>query len=297
MFDQRSGGTETESEPGTGDVDVAPGKQPQAARADAGAGDAIHPSRAEKVDRALETLGSGEAHPSGAVFHTDAVAAEAAEAIGANARRRAQRHSEHASSSPRRRVVDLLLSRERGDNCDRDARGHRYDRNVYSTEDLMSATLDQAMARAESALAALQSTPYEAAAPLALQFGREIGIIGRELTLHPELAAKVRAFVERTAPMVVMATPLSIWFGRVYDAAESRSSDTEIYGGALGMRSDLEFFRELYRDSDARHRVAGIDTEEIDEELKAWGAEQYIEEIPPGIPDSHVWWHQSLSGK
>jgi hypothetical protein len=54
---------------------------------------------------------------------------------------------------------------------------------------------------------------------------------------------------------------------------------------------------ELYRDSVAGHRVAGIETDETDRNLREWGAEQALEEIPPGYPPSHVWWHRSLSGK
>jgi hypothetical protein len=107
----------------------------------------------------------------------------------------------------------------------------------------------------------------------------------------------VDAFVERTAPIIRMDTRLSSWIHRVYDAAESHSSETEVYVGALALRSELEFFRDLYRDSVAGHYVAGIETDETDMNLKEWGAEQYLEEIPPGFPASHVWWHQSLSGK
>lgn len=81
MFDHKSDAVTGESG-AAGDVDVAPGKQPQPQTAGA---ESVHPSRAEKVDRALETIGSGEAHPSGATFHTDATAAAAADAIGANA--------------------------------------------------------------------------------------------------------------------------------------------------------------------------------------------------------------------
>jgi hypothetical protein len=161
----------------------------------------------------------------------------------------------------------------------------------------MSELLDQLIASAESALATLQSTFDGAAAPLSLQFGYDVGAIGRQLTQHSELAPKVRAFVERTAPLIERDTGLSIWFGRVYEAADSRSSETEVYMRALGMRSDLEFFRDLYRDSAARHRIDGIETDFTDENLKEWGAHQYLEEIPPGFPASHVWWHQSLSGK
>ena len=35
----------------------------------------------------------------------------------------------------------------------------------------------------------------------------------------------------------------------------------------------------------AGHRVAGIETEETDRDLEEWGAMQYLEEIPAGIPE------------
>lgn len=203
-------------------------------------------------------------------------------------------------SAPVRRqeriVVDHIQPWERRNDCECHTRGHRHDRDVYSKCIPMSELLDQLMARAESALTALQSTFDGGAAPLALQFGHDIGAIGRELTMHPGLAPDIRAFVERTAQIVERDTGLSSWFGRVYDAADSRSSETLEYVRALHMRSDLEFFRDLYRDSAASHRVSGIETDFTDENLKEWGGQQYLEEIPPGLPASHVWWHQSLSG-
>lgn len=80
MFDKSSEGA-TGGESAGRDVDAAPGKQPQPQTG----GEDLHPTRAAKVDRALETLGSGEAHPTGARIHTDGTAAEAADAIGATA--------------------------------------------------------------------------------------------------------------------------------------------------------------------------------------------------------------------
>ena len=160
----------------------------------------------------------------------------------------------------------------------------------------MTADLGDLLAIAESTLAGLQ-TATDHITGFALQFGDEICEIGRQLTIHPELAPAVRAFVERTAPVIASDVRLGRWLGRVYDAAESRSSDTEEYVRALALRSALEFFRDLYRDSVAHDYVAGIETEDTDANLKDWGAQQYLEDIPPGFPPSHVWWHQSLSGK
>jgi hypothetical protein len=160
----------------------------------------------------------------------------------------------------------------------------------------MSESFDLILARAEGSLAELQAATADARR-VALQFGREIGEIGRALTLHADLAPRVQAFVARTAPLVRLDPGIWIWLHRVYDAAESRSSDTDEYLRALSMRSALEFFRDLYRDSVAGDYVAGIDIGDTDEQLKEWGAEQYLAEVPPGYPPSHVWWHQSLSGK
>jgi len=156
----------------------------------------------------------------------------------------------------------------------------------------MSESIDQLLSRAESVLTKLQAA-VERVANLALEFGCDIGDIGRELTLHPELASKVRAFIERTAPIVRMDNRLTSWIHRVYDAAESRSSDEDDYVRALGMRSDLQFFCDLYRDSVAAYYVSGIEPVETDANLREWSADQYIDDVPPGIPASHVWWHQS----
>ena len=161
----------------------------------------------------------------------------------------------------------------------------------------MNDHIDQLVARAESTLIALQSTPHSAARPLALQFGHEIGKVGRQLAQHLEFGPAVHAFVERTAPIIRTDTRLSSWISRVYDAAESRSSDAEVYVSALTLRSELEFFRDLYRDSAAKHYVSGIETDETDANLREWGSEQNLDEIPMGFPPSHVWWYQSLTGK
>lgn len=156
-------------------------------------------------------------------------------------------------------------------------------------------TIEPLLARAESTLSALQSNSPDAPS-LSRSFGRDMYEIGRELTLHPENAPQVRAFVERTAGLVRMCPALVYWIHRVGDAAESQSSETDVYIGALALRSSLEFFRDFYRDSAASARTTDLDTEEIDENLRAWGREQHLEKIPDGIPASHVWWHQSQSG-
>jgi hypothetical protein len=132
---------------------------------------------------------------------------------------------------------------------------------------------------------------------LARSFGDDMYEIGRELTLHSEIAPQVRAFVERTAADVQRCTGLVFWFNRVYRAAEAHSSETLEYSGALHLRSSLEFFRDLYRDSAAGAAVAELETEETDDSLREWAADQYLEHIPDGIPASHVWWHQSQSGR
>jgi hypothetical protein len=153
-------------------------------------------------------------------------------------------------------------------------------------------SIEPILARAESTLARLQSETPDAPS-LARSFGDDIYEIGRELTLHPESAAQVRAFVERTAPLVRLCTGLISWFHRVYRAAEEHGSETAEYSGALVLRSSLEFFRDLYRDSAAADRIAGLETEETDESLREWAADQWLEDMPAGIPTSHVWWHQS----
>lgn len=158
----------------------------------------------------------------------------------------------------------------------------------------MSDFFDQLLASAESSLAGLQTTEDQVRG-YALQFGDQIGKIGRAVTQHPELAPKVRAFVERTAPLIARNLPLGLWIGWVYDAAESHSSDPDDYLQALSARSDLEFFLDLYRDSVACNYLEGIETESTDEDLKAWGVHHQVDDVPPGIPPSHVWWYQRRS--
>lgn len=156
----------------------------------------------------------------------------------------------------------------------------------------MSESIEQLLAAAESTLTRLQ-TATERALAMALSFGDYIGDIGRELTQHPDLVDKVQAFVERTAPAVRMDPGIWRWIHRVYEAADSRSSETEDYKRALEMRSQLEFFRDLYRDSEAHDYVAGIETEPTDDNLKEWSSQMHLDVIPPGFPTSHSWWYQS----
>jgi hypothetical protein len=158
----------------------------------------------------------------------------------------------------------------------------------------MSDAFDQLLAGAESTLAELQTTEDQVRG-YALQFGDQVGKIGRAVTQHPELAPRVCAFVERTAPLIAQHLPLGLWIGAVYDAAESGSSDPDDYLQALNARSDLEFFLDLYRDSVACNYLEGIETESTDDDLKAWGADHQVDHVPPGIPPSHVWWYQRRS--
>ena len=158
----------------------------------------------------------------------------------------------------------------------------------------MSDAFDQLLARAESTLAELQ-TSEDQVRGYALQFGDQIGKIGRAVTQHPDLAPRVRAFVERTAPLIARHLPLGLWIGSVYDAAESGSSDPDDYVQALSARSDLQFFLDLYRDSVACTYLDGIETESTDEDLKAWGVHHQVDDVPPGIPPSHVWWYERRS--
>ncbi len=157
-------------------------------------------------------------------------------------------------------------------------------------------SLEQIIARAEQTLGTLTSRDERDLYSEVLQFGIDIGEIGRALVLNPELRPVVAAFVARTEDKVADGARLALWLHRISRAADSRSSETFEYTSALAMRSDLEFFCDLYRDTAARSRVEEIDTSDIDEDLKQWGAVQYLSEIPSGIPAAHVWWHQSLSG-
>ena len=70
------------------------------------------------------------------------------------------------------------------------------------------------------------------------------------------------------------------------------STDPDLYERALYLRSALEFFRDLYRDTAAREFVEGIQTDDIDQQLEQLGRGQHIEAVPAGVPPSHRWWHR-----
>ena len=150
------------------------------------------------------------------------------------------------------------------------------------------------MDRAEAVLALL--TPTSSLGE-ALAFAHELDDIGRALTLDPGLAPRVRAFVERTAPQIGYGLGLVPWIHFAHEEARSRSSETPYYTRALALRSSIAFFLELYGDSVAHDFVVGIDTDQLDRDLAEWGRVQWLEAVPEGYPPSHVWWHQSMSGR
>jgi hypothetical protein len=159
----------------------------------------------------------------------------------------------------------------------------------------MTDSLDERMARAEDCLVRLLAEHSDDDFALALQFGIDVGTIGRTLVQHPELAPRVAVFVARTEGLVARSVKLALWVHRVCRAADNRSSETDYYRNALAMRSDLEFFRRLYEGTGAQSRIDDIDVSDIDQDLAQWGRVQYLESVPDDIPASHVWWHQSLS--
>jgi hypothetical protein len=57
-------------------------------------------------------------------------------------------------------------------------------------------------------------------------------------------------------------------------------------------RSELQFFIDLFRDSEIGEDVAAIDTSEIDELIRMKEDEAYVPpgKLPPELPASHWWW-------
>ena len=160
----------------------------------------------------------------------------------------------------------------------------------------MADSLKWRMARAEHCLVRLLAEHSDDDFALALQFGIDVGILGRALLRDPTLRPEVDAFVARTSDLVARSAKLALWIHRVARAADNRSSETDYYTNALAMRSDVEFARQLYEGSaQARSRLDDFDLTDVDQDLKEWGRVQYLESVPDDIPSSHVWWHQSLS--
>jgi len=103
----------------------------------------------------------------------------------------------------------------------------------------------------------------------------------------------VRALIAETAPYQC-SLPMSAWFRMFALIVEEGGPDR--YETALWMRSELEFWREFYRDA-APVALELLDSSisEIDETLAEQAPNRYVSKIPDGIPASHVWWHRHAS--
>ena len=153
-------------------------------------------------------------------------------------------------------------------------------------------SLEGLFAQARDALARTRVATGVEARALALDFGMAIGRIGRRLFVDPARAAEVRDFVGDTAAAIVGHPKLWMWFDAVDDASEPLNAEPDLYIKALRMRSDLEFFREMYRGSAAGQIVDGLDTDEADARLEKLAPHYYVADVPDDIPREHVWWHR-----
>jgi hypothetical protein len=152
--------------------------------------------------------------------------------------------------------------------------------------------LEDLMQHAKKALQRLHAASEADASQGARDFSVAIGDIGRRIYLVPGNVDKVRAFVADTADAVIRSSVIDRMLGSVVDAAEPFNGEPDLYVKALNMRSDLEFFRDLYRDSAAREWVEAIDIEDTDAALERLAPHYYIAETPSDIPPHHVWWQR-----
>jgi len=103
--------------------------------------------------------------------------------------------------------------------------------------------------------------------------------------------ARLRRYVEDATPVLhEQAINLSFY----PDFVESRFSGSWEYNEwtqLCGARSEIEFFRELFREA-APDIIGMIECRNLDEVIRARGHEGHLEddEIPSGVPVSHWWW-------
>ena len=153
-------------------------------------------------------------------------------------------------------------------------------------------SLEDLMEHAKKALQRLRAANEADASQAARDFSVAIGDIGRHIYLAPGDADKVRALVADTADAVLRSSVIGRMLGSVVDAAEPFNAEPDLYVKALNMRSDLEFFRDLYRDSAAREWVEAIDIEDTDAALERLAPHYYIAGAPVDIPPHHIWWQR-----
>lgn len=120
-----------------------------------------------------------------------------------------------------------------------------------------------------------------------IEYGRRVGDLGR---LGAGDAPAVRALLEETAPRLDKL-PLPSWLRALALATEPATSDDDDYRAALTFRSDVEFWKDFYRDL-APDEVEQVDTADADEALEALAKNYHVSEVPADIPTSHVWWHR-----
>jgi len=117
--------------------------------------------------------------------------------------------------------------------------------------------------------------------------------IGTALVTSAALRSNARLlrYVEDAVPVLdVLAFSLASY----PDFVESRFSgsweDNE-WTQLCGARSEIEFFRELFREV-APDIIEMIECRDLDEVIRARGHEGHLEddEIPSGVPVSHWWW-------
>jgi len=124
-------------------------------------------------------------------------------------------------------------------------------------------------------------------------FGSTIAALGRWLVRHPEDSATIGAVVEELGKKIDDRTPLGRWFMTVYRASESHEFRTYELEQAFELRSDLQFFIDLFRGKITHNWVEQDDMDSLDERIRdtadATGPSGLVP-TPPDIPPHHVWW-------
>jgi len=124
-------------------------------------------------------------------------------------------------------------------------------------------------------------------------FGSTVGAIGRWLVTHPEDRIEIDAFAQEMGMRVDDRTPLDRWWLSIWNAADAHEFRAYELEQALTLRSDLQFFIDIFRGRLRSNWIDELELEALDARIRdtadATGPMSTVP-TPPDIPPHHVWW-------
>lgn len=122
------------------------------------------------------------------------------------------------------------------------------------------------------------------------EFMIEVHAIGR--AWPAQLGGDERSFLDETAPLLAdPRSPLWMWLAEASGRIRPMEDDDDQLAGALDDRSALQFLLDLYRETAAADVVAGVETDDLDAEIREVCRHFRVPPPPDGIPRTHWWWY------